>query len=190
MLDPHSISFVCVFHSKIKMLFNWPCSAPIKHAKLHLPTATSMHWGHFFFFWEEHWGHLDTYICYHITLTFSILFIQLTTITTTNSTCNTPSKKNRPCNICNVAEPFDSTYEISHLMLQYIGYQHFQYMERLTQDKVCVLSHICWEHRKYTCLFHGQQLTEKLSTDFLKNHFHMCKTENFCLTQINKQLNK
>ena len=116
MLDPHSISFVCVFHSKIKMLFNWPCSAPIKHVKLHLPTATSMHWGHFFFFWEEHWGHLDTYICYHITLTFSILFIQLTTITTTNSTCNTPSKKNRPCNICNVAEPFDSTYEISHLI--------------------------------------------------------------------------
>ena len=52
--------------------------------KLHLPTATSMHW-----------VHLDTHICYHITLTFSIVFIRLTTIKTTNCTCNTQSKKKK-----------------------------------------------------------------------------------------------
>ena len=80
--------------------------------KLDLPNATSMHW-----------GHLDTYICYHITLTFSKVFIRLTTIKTTNCTCNTQSKIkikiNRQCNISNVAKLFDSTYEISHLILQY-----------------------------------------------------------------------
>ena len=153
------------------MLFTWPCSAPIK-CVFHL--SFTCLWLQvwigiiffFFFFWEVHWGNLDTYICYHITLTFSILFIQLTTITTTNNTCKTPSKNKRPCNICNVAEHFDSTYEISHRILQYLGNQHFQYMERLTQDKVCVLSHICWEQRKYSCLFHAQQLIEKFSSDF------------------------
>ena len=56
--------------------------------KLHLPTATSMHW-----------VHLDTYICYHITLTFSIVFIRLTTIKTTNCTCNTQSKKKKKVNV-------------------------------------------------------------------------------------------
>ena len=129
---------------------NKTCLAP----KLHLPTTTSMHW-----------VHLDTYICYHITLTFSIVFIRLTTIKTTNCTCNTQSKKKKKsqCKISNVAKLFDSTYEISHLILQYLGNQ---YMERLTQGKVCGLSHICGEQRKHSWLFHAQQLTEKFSLDF------------------------
>ena len=164
---------VCVLPSKIKMLFNWPCSAPIKHVS-HL-TFTCL-WLQvcngvtFFFFFEKSIGviQIDTYI---YMLSHNTYF-QYTFYTADHNNNNKQymqnsiQKKNRPCNICNVAELFGSTYEISHLMLQYLGNQNYQYMERLTQDKVCVLSHICWEQRKYSCLFHAQQLTEKFYTDF------------------------
>ena len=160
-LKPHSISLVCAcvcFVLKktvvqFTMLSTNKTSLP---PKLDLPTATSMHW-----------GHLDTYICYHITLTFSKVFIRLTTIKTTNCTCNTQSKKkkNRQCNISNVAILLDSTYEISHLILQYSGNQ---YTKRLTQGKVCGLSHISGEQRKHSWLFHAQQLTKKFSLDSKK----------------------
>ena len=120
-LEPHSISLVCacvcfVLKKTVFQLTMLSTNKTCLPPKLDLPTATSMHW-----------GHLDTYICYHITLTFSKVFIRLTTIKTTNSTCNTQSKIkikikiNRQCNISNVAKLFDSTYEISHLILQYLG---------------------------------------------------------------------
>ena len=50
---------------------------------------------------------------------------------------------------------------------QYLSNQHFQNMERLTKRQGCGISHICWEQRKTSCLFHAQQLTEVFSSNFI-----------------------
>ena len=124
-LEPHFISFVCacVFRSKKNC-----CS--IEHAQ---QSAQTKHVSHLSFIYLRLQDALGSFT--HIYMlshnTFSIVFIQLTTIKTTNSTCNTQSKKKKKsqCNISNVAKLFHSTYEISHLILQYLGNQ---YTERLT----------------------------------------------------------
>ena len=105
---------LCVCFILKKLLLNWPCSTPMKHVShlsfTYLRPQVCI---------RVTYTHTHTYLCHHITLTLSIDFIQLTAIKTTNYTCNNPSKKkNRQCKISNVAELFDSTYEISHLILQ------------------------------------------------------------------------
>ena len=133
-----------------------------------------------------HWGHLDTYICYHKTLTFSKVFIRLTTIKTTNCTCNTQSKKkkkkNCQCNISNVAKLFDSTYEISHLILQY--FRQSIHRKADTRQSLWIISHM-WGTKEAVMVVSRSTTNREILFGFLKKYSHMCKTENFWLAQIN-----
>ena len=67
-LEPHSISLVCacvcfVLKKPVVQLTMLSTNKTCLPPKLDLPNATSMHW-----------GHLDTYICYHITLSVKFLY--------------------------------------------------------------------------------------------------------------------
>ena len=50
-------------------------------------------------------------------------------------------------------------------------------MERLTKRQGCGISHICWEQRKTSCLFHAQQLTEVFSSNFINKKIKKIKNK-------------
>ena len=71
-----------------------------------------------------------------------------------------------------------TTYEISHLIHQYVGNQQFQYIEMLTQDGVRVITYMLGT-KKALMLVSCSTTNREILFKFLlkKNPFHMCKTE-------------